>query len=277
LATEKRLDKKIIEWLEQQGYPLEMRVAKAFIDVGVSVSLSDYYIDPESDTPREIDIVAGSQDGEYADYFMFSVEFAIECKKTSFPWVLFVKPGRKYDSVYRNGWVCSEIGSTVKGKLKYHKLIKNKLHNWSGNLAYGVTQALRKGASESWDIPYKALMSCVKASHGLARLTEHKVWSSPSSEKVLFGSMTQPVIVLDGHLFEASLDESGGLQITEIDEGIINFKYPFLKRSDEYVSVRIVTLPALPRFVSAAKEYIDQITDQVDAQKEAYSEHLTDG
>ncbi|QDT96266.1 hypothetical protein [Gimesia aquarii] len=274
MTTEKPLDKKILEWLEQQGYPLEMRVAKAFIDAGVSISLSVYYRDPENDTPREIDIVAGCQDGEFADYFMFSVEFAIECKKSSSPWVLFVKPGRSFGSVFRNGWVCSKIGSTVKERLKYRNLSDNKLHNWSGNWAYGVTEALRKGSPKTGDIPYKALMSCVKASHGLARLTEQKVWSSRYADKVLFGSMTQPVIILDGKLFEASLNESGDLEIIETEEGIINFKYPFLNRADEYVSVRIVTLPALPRFISAAKETVEQLTDEVDAQQQAYKEHL---
>lgn len=273
MNSEKPLPEKIAEWLERQGYPLEMRVAKAFIDAGLHVSLSVYYRDPENDTPREIDLVAG-ESGEFADYFMFSVDFAIECKKSSLPWVLFVKPGFDSGSLFRNGWICSSIGSSVKAKLSTRTMWDNTLHAWNGRWAYGVTQALRSQTSENGDVPYKALMSCVKASHGLARTTEQQVWPSPNRDKVLFGSMTQPVIVLDGKLFEASLDASGELEITETHEGVINFKYPFSHDSEEYTCVRVVTLPALPRFLAAAKETVDEITNSVDAQRLAYEEHL---
>lgn len=43
-----QLEKKIEEWLEKQGYPLETRVARAFRNAGFNVVQSDYYRDPIS-------------------------------------------------------------------------------------------------------------------------------------------------------------------------------------------------------------------------------------
>ena len=45
---------KVCEWLEKQGYPLEMLVAQAFQKEDFLVSLSDFYEDFETKSQREI-------------------------------------------------------------------------------------------------------------------------------------------------------------------------------------------------------------------------------
>lgn len=52
------LPERLAEWLSSQGYPLEMRVAAALKDAGFNTVLSNHYSDPETNTPREIDVVA---------------------------------------------------------------------------------------------------------------------------------------------------------------------------------------------------------------------------
>ena len=52
------LVQKIRNWLDTQGYPLEMKVARCFQKAGFRVSSSEYYLDPDERKPREIDVIA---------------------------------------------------------------------------------------------------------------------------------------------------------------------------------------------------------------------------
>jgi hypothetical protein len=82
------LKNKIRNWLDGQGYPLEMRVARAFQEVGFSVTSSEYYIDPDEKKPREIDVIASLQD--VIDGVIFELVYTIECKSSKAnPWICF--------------------------------------------------------------------------------------------------------------------------------------------------------------------------------------------
>ncbi|MCL4303986.1 MAG: hypothetical protein KJ077_50345 [Anaerolineae bacterium] len=58
MSDKKSLETEIIEWLEKQGYPLEMQVASSFKEAGFVVSQSRLYKDPQTSIEREIDIEA---------------------------------------------------------------------------------------------------------------------------------------------------------------------------------------------------------------------------
>ena len=45
-ATDSALPERLRNWLEEQGYPLEMNVAASMRKVGARVIQSDYYEDP---------------------------------------------------------------------------------------------------------------------------------------------------------------------------------------------------------------------------------------
>jgi hypothetical protein len=52
------MEQQIRNWLQTQGYPVEMRSAAAYRDAGSRVVQSSYYQDPESSDWREINVVA---------------------------------------------------------------------------------------------------------------------------------------------------------------------------------------------------------------------------
>lgn len=271
MNNSEKLSDKITSWLNEHGYPLEMLVAQAFIGTGIHTDQSVYFNDPETGEPREIDIVAGWEEGEFVDYLMFSIEYFVECKTSKHPWVLFVKPGRSYSSIFGQSWVCSKVGESVKEHLTWGPSMLNTLDRWDGNLAYGVTDAFR--SADSRDAPYKALMSAAKAAHARSRWTDTRRWE-PFDKRVLFASMSQPVIVLGGNLFEATLDESGKVTVGQVTEGVALFRYPFAGRANECTAVRILTLDALPRFVANAKQAIETITESKHALQKAYMKHI---
>jgi Holliday junction resolvase len=88
MAEEDPFKAKITAWLNEQGYPLEMRVASALQQRGYRVVQSEYFFDPESGDSREIDVVAFKQ--KKTNGVLFRISLLIECKRsTDKPWILF--------------------------------------------------------------------------------------------------------------------------------------------------------------------------------------------
>ena len=82
------LERRVAKWLDGQGYPLEMLVGQAFRKAGFFVVQSDYYPDPETGKPREIDVCAHIQRDSHG--ILAGVVYTIECKLArDKPWVLF--------------------------------------------------------------------------------------------------------------------------------------------------------------------------------------------
>jgi hypothetical protein len=79
---------KVREWLDAQGFTLEMRTASAFRAAGFEVRQSSHYIDPETGKGREIDVVAADPDV----LGVVDITFVVECKSSKKPWVLLCSP-----------------------------------------------------------------------------------------------------------------------------------------------------------------------------------------
>ena len=85
--TSAELTTKVRNWLLAQGYPLEMRVAKAAERGGLAANLGAYYYDHERKVHREIDVWATVDSATTG--MRFDVTF--ECKSGisgSKPWVV---------------------------------------------------------------------------------------------------------------------------------------------------------------------------------------------
>lgn len=107
------LPAQIHEWLRHEGYPFEMQVAQAFRKVGFHVTQSDYYIDPEEQKAREIDVVAVAQRAE-KDGPVFRIMFLIECKSSKEkPWLLLSAPEDFPGMVWSEEEVAERIASRM--------------------------------------------------------------------------------------------------------------------------------------------------------------------
>jgi hypothetical protein len=77
----------IRKWLETQGYPLEMASAKIFRSEGFTVFQSEFYLDPQTNVYREVDVVAWKQ--VRLSEHLLRVELVAECKSSlDRPWVM---------------------------------------------------------------------------------------------------------------------------------------------------------------------------------------------
>src|SRR4051812_9407117 len=83
------LKSKVSDWLEKEGYPLEMHVAAEFIKAGFQVAQSVFYVDEETKSTREVDLMAFINYPIGTGWLTFSI--VIECKASkSKPWIAFI-------------------------------------------------------------------------------------------------------------------------------------------------------------------------------------------
>ncbi|HNT78399.1 MAG TPA: hypothetical protein PKH77_25585 [Anaerolineae bacterium] len=237
------LSSKVLDWLDRQGYALEMRAALAFGRAGFEVSLSQNYLDPTTNELREIDVVASLS--RSSENVSASVKLFIECKYAKRPWVTFTSKktsdrfsyfsrilGGKYD-VFR--W---DTQSTLQARLLAHMLSsfgRETLLKYASflvpeSVGYRVTEAL--GDSDSKDNAYAALMqvtNCIRA-HDVAmerdyeRLVEEYENSLEAGRHAgfrIFCGIGLPIVLIRGKLFECYLDLNEKIVLSEIGESVV--------------------------------------------------------
>lgn len=256
------LDKKIHDWLNKQGYPLEMEVANSFQEVGFQVSQSEYYLDPESEDTREIDIVASLSKSYHQK--VVKIKFIIECKVSKDkPWVLF--SSSKTSLPNRSNIVqraCSNLGLRILREVSGLEEFQNlPLFKQPSSYAYGVTQAFTSGN----DVCYSASMSVAKAT--LASITKSKEVPKDFKSIISFNKVSTfeiifPTIVVDGRLFETLLSEESELIVNEIDSGILLWRNPVVGR--RFTIISIINKNSLNDFCKEAQETAEKILSVCD-------------
>jgi len=223
----------IKKWLEDQGYPLEMRTASELRKAGFDVTQSELYTDQETGKAREIDVVA-----LYPDHVgVTRLAIFLECKASKKPWLLLCDPQvlAGYNRVRSFAAVDQNAIKAMHERPVFDVLMsacpwfrKDELTGYS----------LRSAFSEK-DIAYEATLGAAKAS------IDYVNGAKDYQQTVAF-----PVIVIASPLIRCSLDKDGEIQLEEIIEGEVFVKYDLVKPFR--TCVRIVTLAGLPEFARRA-------------------------
>lgn len=244
--TKEELKEKIANWLTKQGYPLEMKVARAFQEAGFSVSSSEYYLDPDENKLREIDVVASMNN--LIDDIIFQVVYTAECKSSKKnPWVCFCSTNSSRDS---------SIGffaryATIQGHVMLTELSFNPdittadLFYLPGQYAYGVMNAFK----DKLDVPYQAIQGARKSSQAIVA---HYDKGQALPNKIQTVCVAFPLVVVNAPLFDCKLDESGELELHQVDhETILRTGF------DAYYSVvEIVDASALETYLKTKADLI---------------------
>lgn len=238
---------KIAEWLDRQGYPLEMRAAEQFSVAGFDVTQSAYYIDPETKAARETDIVA-VKDNVAGDAWVRWM-CVVECKSgRSAPWVLFGGRGEPLAPRIRVRFMGASRKSRpylarVSRRLDVESL---PLFNSAKPPAYGMVQALRESNN---DVTFAASTSVAKA----ASFFLNEFVSLAEGEESI--EMVWPVIVIEAPLFEATLDSTGKVSVTEIEQGTMVWRHP--TAGEGITTIDVVTVAALPQYAASVAAAAD--------------------
>lgn len=245
---------KVKAWIQTQGFPLEMQVADVFLKAGFRVVQADYYTDPDTQTSREIDVVASAQTdcGKY----VIRLNVVAECKVSKDkPWVLLTSPQARLSPLAQ---VAQQAANRTGEKLlmraaeieNYQQL---PLFRSPDRPAYGVLQAFNSGN----DTAYIASMSVAKATAAL-------VTERDTQGELIFAEIVIPVVIVDGRLFDCHLDSSGNLLTEEVEEGLLVWRNSVV--GQPHTMIRFISLPFLGRFVERVKQAAELILGSEEAE-----------
>jgi hypothetical protein len=273
MNEENSLEQNLISWLEENGYPLEMKVASLlrisekryegedekegksedFLDIP-DIRQGSHYQDPETNSSREIDLIWSHGN------FMTgaTIDFAIECKNTKKPWILFTskEAGANYNRFYTFGILSKGAKKSIIDKVFAEKNTNSPAEKsmkkipwlWKeGQIGYGITQAFEGNQ----DTPYKAVFSAVKAS---LWLINEGIKKYPGGLKYLAAF---PVVVTSSPLFECYLNENEEITLKKVDSGFLFFNQHIGKF--RATCIRILTEPGLNNFTQEGKLIVKEL------------------
>jgi hypothetical protein len=289
------LESSVLEWFQKQGYSLEMRVAKIFHDAGFTVSHFESYVDPESGTLREIDVVA-SVSHEIAGIAASAV-LLVECKYSKDkPWVILTSPRRCgpffcFSRVLRGrfdvrGWqqyetlqarllarTLSSLGRESVSAFDFFRMPKRP--------GYGIVQAL-KGGQGAKDNAYSAVMQAHNCATAHDRRDEmvyedtqaayaEQLYDAGGSltEFQLLASVAFPVVVTEGRVFECCLDAEGEVSLSETTMNMVlvpsKDRVDPMKTVDYDSVVWVVTEDSVEPLAAQAKNALDALLSREEA------------
>jgi hypothetical protein len=230
------LQAKVEAWLKDQGYPLEMRTARAFQARGWFLHQSRRYRDPSLGKEREIDLLAFNDDP--ATSSRINGHFVIECKWTpQKPWVLFTATLQSLTSI--GHFLSTPMTSTAAAAVRELDIDDiSGFPLFSGIVEhYAIVQAFSRDAAI--DAAYSAVHAAVTAADFFAN------WMSKSTQHSI---LYLPTVVLDGELFQCSLGEDGEASVRPLDMGCI-----IHHTADDNRLVHVVRESALDKFIDRAE------------------------
>ena len=239
------IEQRLLGWLETQGYPLEMKVARAFQEADFYVRQSVFFTDPESGDSREIDVSAVHTkdfDKEQGQGCPVHISFFIECKKTKNPWIIFTSEGEdsnpfSYSKHLRTDVAVSETEN------RYIDLPDNNLFSSPfdsqalEDVGYGITETFTTGK----DHAYAAIMGVSKCAMARVQELDRR---NKGGKLGYVTAIAFPIVVIDGRLFTARLNQANAISVTEVETGLV-VCLPLALRGTN-VAVRISTVGHLP-------------------------------
>jgi hypothetical protein len=233
---------KLSQWLEKQGFSLEMRAAAAFRQAGFKVRQSAHYHDRGEGKDREIDVVA-SQESELRQP---AVHFAVECKSSDKPWVVLVSDDTLSGVERARCWgVLTHEGLDTVSTLSPEDLAQLPWYSTTDECGYGF----RKAFAGDRDDGFAASAAVCKAAQYLVLPMQMDARALPAY------AISFPIIVVDSPLFECRLNADGKLQLSQVTQSEYLFEDHLA--FDAWVRIRVVHIQSLPDF---AREAFDVAT-----------------
>lgn len=207
----KELEEKILEDIERTGFLSELNITKLFISRDWIIAPNETYLDKDLNKSREIDLLVGF--GKYYSKLNYTmlVSLVIEIKKdTKRPWVVFSTNKDNLESktrwakfiTYGNNYTTKDgsIFSVNDPSINFPN------ENFS-RIGRNFHEAFKK-PDENSKI-YESLISCCKAAHSFGSRGDKPFEKDFNQEDVTHLTLSIPLVVLDGLLYEVYLEEDG--------------------------------------------------------------------
>jgi hypothetical protein len=259
-AEAKDLKPKLHQWLKKNGYPLEMRVARAMTRAGFSVTQSDYFQDTNelgAKVWRECDVtaqkgyiyhrvdpvVAGARVNLLHDLLL-----VCECKNNAQgtrPWIVFTDRLHFDMRAPRDAYLPHPMTSLANQYLRTlaieYKLQRPALYA-PGPHGYAASCAIignnEQSRNHNEDGAYKAITKVLSGARAA-------IENLPTVYHVF--RIAIPVVVVTAPLYECYLDENTETQLEERDEMTILWRNPAVGVPE--AAVHVIREKALPTFI----------------------------
>jgi hypothetical protein len=222
------LKKKILADIQQTGFAAELVIGSKFIKREWIVTHGASYLDIDTGKSRELDIIAIKSKSDKSTDFHLVFHLNIQVKSSKRPWVIFSSPSGKTNV----GWLISHaiFNFLPNEHLPYPQIGQGLMRTGRIRIGTAFHEAF-KSPQESSQI-YEAVVSACKAtlSQKLEFEGEFESESEEDKEKfypngMKFLRVFVPLVVIDGQLFEAFLDDNGDLQLDGQDYIPVDFGY----------------------------------------------------
>lgn len=238
--------------LDKQGYPLEMRTARAFEKLGWRVELGRLYTDSSTGKQRDIDVVA-SKSAEKDREALVTVEFVVECKQSrDKPWVGFASPVSTDRFFMFDSVVTGELSARTLDALIASSDSSGEFFKPSGLVWHGISRAFGDSKDGDPTAPYAAVRGAVSASAALAAEAEERI-EKLIDAKFAWPTITVPLVVVDGPMVQYTLDGDGNDSLALVRDAWVQTHH---HNSSYLLAVRVVAFEAL-------EEYLSDITPRV--------------
>lgn len=244
---------KILADIKKTGFVTELNTASILLKHDWKVSQNSSYLDKDQDKSREIDIVA--QKFDFEAKFRFRQEFyvAIEVKSSAKPWVIFTT-SENNELLSSQDWqnLFSAENLLVWRHLGRDDIKKEFMRASCYRIGTTFHEAF-KGPNQPSQI-FEAVISACKAvtfmkeSFEEIRGVDLNDLNSYNPKEYHFLGVFVPLIVVDGELFDAHLNDEGEIELEEKDYIPLKFSYSSPKYKRQSLSSNAESLNYLTFF-----------------------------
>lgn len=258
------LKAKIAADIQKSGFGSEMKALRIIKDAGWSATGSVHYVDLDTGISRESDIEAhtvlsDASPDERTIYAQSFLSLSIEVKKTERPWIVFKEIPEHAFQLWEGRRSMAFVAG-LKRQFRHginHTVGETGLPQRQGWYGNGLHEAFKSPDQPSrW---FSAFSSVCKAAEYELEQNSWDVPKDKDDDHFPYLWLSKPVVVLDGLLFSADLDD--GDELALIEEKFCSVK--FVHTSEKYrrgqYFVDVVTLSALEEYLGLMSERNDRL------------------
>ena len=238
------MEKKLLEWFNKTGYPLELWTESILSKYKFQTVNSALYKDEENDIFREIDLTASRAWYKSDKDPSISINLIIECKKSDKPFVLLSNKNQEIPKANFNNYYGTK--DFVTRILFGNNSTSIDLPGKSSN-GFKLTQGFVKGDETC----HKAINTIIKSFIDYLKNEEENLEFFVEHND---HSLTLPILLIDAPFYELRTDENEKLQIEKIDSGVISSITHLSKFYPDSFPIPIITKDSFEEFIKGIEK-----------------------
>jgi len=262
MKSKEDLYKEIINDLKKTGFVSEMHAMNNLISQNWRTTGSRGYFDLDESKTCEIDLYAyhtlthKDEHNTIAAQSFFNI--VAEVKKTDKPWIFF--RGNHYNNWrLKEGWNTLVFSNGLSDKLSHKALtdvlLTSGLGYNSGWLAHNIHEAFKDPAQPSrW---YSALIKACKAGEDVLKANSSEGHTHP------YFFLVKPVVIVDGELISAYINEEGSIKLEQVDTAMMDFDFSTANYKGRRYAIDVVSLSFLPNYIKFCEKRHGKIFNEL--------------